>query len=154
MSRAYVAVMEGQAVSAAQGLVELGAPSDAVVRVRRVTVTNESSETSEQFAIALRRGEGAVTSGSGGSSLTPVPLSKGDPAFGGTCERNNTTKLAAGSGAIKVLERQGGNFVGSGFDWRGEIDISPGDFFEVELVGAPGAAITLSAVVEFEEIGG
>lgn len=154
MSRTYVAVMAGQSVAAAQGLVEIGAPADAAVRVTGIRLTNESSETSEQFAVELVRGEGAVTSGSGGAALTPVPLSKGDAAFGGTCERNNTTRLAVGTGALKTLHREGGNFVGSGFDWQGEIDISPGDFFELGLVGAPGAAITLSVVVEFEEIGG
>jgi hypothetical protein len=154
MSRVYYAAFEGISVSAAQDLFELQAPADATVVVRRITVTNETSETSEQLAIAVKRGEGTITSGSGGGTVTPVPMSKGDPAFGGTVERNNTTKAVAGTGAIKVLHREGFNVVGSGFDWHGEIQISPSDYAIVELIGAPASALTLSGVMVFEEIGG
>lgn len=157
MSRFYSVPFEGITVSAAQDFFEIRSSATSVTRIHRVSITNETSETSEQLVVAIKRGEGSVTSGSGGASVTPVPLSKGDPAFGGTCERNNTTKLVVGSGAIKVLHREGFNVVGSGLDWspaKGECDISPSDYFVVELITAPAAGIPMSGSVEIEEIGG
>jgi hypothetical protein len=149
----YVAVMEGVSVSASQALFELVAPSNAAVELVSVRVSNETSETPEQLAIALRRGEGSVTAGSGGTTVTPVPIETSQPAYGGTVNRNVTTPMAAGTGAIKVLHREGWNVVGSGLDWRGRIVIRPGDRADVLLVNAPAAAITLSAVIEFETQG-
>lgn len=158
MSRMYVATFDGVSVSVAQDLFEVVAPADAVVRIHSIDVSNEASETSEQLAIRLRRGEGTVTSGSGGSTPTPEPLSNGDPAFGGTVEANNTTAMVVGTGAIKEMGRYGYNIVGGGFSWvptpECRIDISPSDRLVVNLPTAPGAALTMSGVIVFEEIGG
>lgn len=158
MGRMYVATFDAVSVSAVQDLFEIVAPSDAVVRIHSIDISNEVSETSEQLAIRLRRGEGAVTSGSGGSTNTPEPTSNGDPAFGGTVEINNTTPMVAGSGAIKEFGRYGYNVVGGGFSWvptpECRIDISPGDRFVVNLPTAPTSALTMSGVVYLEEIGG
>lgn len=157
MGRLYAAVFEGVSVSAVQDLFELQAPADASVVIHRVTVTQEVSETSEQLPIQLKRGEGSVTSGSGGATVTPTPLSKGDAAFGGVVERNNTTQLAVGTGAIKIMHREGWNVL-SGYDYRPTPEerpqISPSDYFVVSLPTAPGAALTVSGVLVFEEIGG
>jgi hypothetical protein len=158
MGRVYSAVFEGISVSAAQDLFEIQAPSDAAVRVLACYITNESSETSEQLAFAIKRGEGSVTSGSGGAAVTPRPMAKGSPAFGGSVERNNTTQMAVGTGAIVTLHREGANVVGSGFAFvpqpGAEPIITPGDFLTVELINAPAAALTMSGVIIFEEIGG
>lgn len=158
MGRVYSAVFEGVSVSAAQDLFEVVAPTDACVKVLGCWITNDTDEVSQQLAFKIVRGEGTVTSGSGGSTPTPRPLSKGDPAFGGTVEANNTTKMVVGTGALVTLHRESANVVGSGFAYVPpagcEPIITPGDRLTVELVNAPGAAITLSGTILFEEIGG
>jgi len=157
MSRLYSASFEAVAVSAAQDFFEVVAPSDAVVVIHRILITQDTSEVSEQAVCRLIRGEGSVTSGSGGSSPTVNPTSKGDPAFGGTVEANNTTRMVVGSGALKVMHREGWNFL-SGFDYRPtpeeRIYISPGDRITVELPTAPSGSTTMSGTILFEEIGG
>lgn len=158
MGQMYSAVFEAISVSAVQDAFELQAPSDASVVIHRVVLTQEVTETSEQLPVVLTRGEGSVTSGSGGSTVTPGRLgAKGLPAFGGTVERNNTTRLAVGTGALVVLHREGWNVL-SGFDYRPTPEerpqIAPSDFFAVGLPTAPGAALTMSGVIIFEEIGG
>lgn len=157
MSRMYTAVFEGVSVSVAQDFFEIVAPADAAVRIHRVLITQDTSEITEQAVCKLVRGEGSVTSGSGGSTPTARPISKGDAAFGGTVEANNTTKMAVGTGALMVMHREGWNFL-SGFDFRPtpeeRLDISPSDRFTVELVTAPSSAIAMSGTIVWEEIGG
>jgi hypothetical protein len=157
MSRMYTATFEGVSVSAAQDFFELVAPADAVVRVHRIVISQDTSEVSEQAVIKLVRGEGSVTSGSGGTTPTARPASKGDSAFGGTVEANNTTKMVVGTGALMVLHREGWNFL-SGFDFHPtpeeRIDISHSDRLTVELVSDPSGATTMSGTIWFEEIGG
>jgi hypothetical protein len=157
MSRIYTAVFEGVAVAATQDLFELLAPADATVRIHRIQVDDDNSETSERLTIRFVRGEGTVTSGSGGSVATAVPTSKGDAAFGGTVETNNTTKMVVGTGALKTLQRSAFDIL-AGFDWHPtpeeRIDISPSDRMTVELVTAPASSRVMSGTITFEEIGG
>jgi hypothetical protein len=157
MGRMYTAPFEGVAVSVAQDFFELVAPTDAVVYVHRVVITQDTSEVSEQLVCRLVRGEGTVTGGSGGSTLTPKPNAKGDPAFGGTVKANNTTKMVVGTGALSPKHREGWNVL-SGFDYHPTPEerecISPGDRITVELVTAPAASTTMSGTIVFEEVGG
>src|SRR5690348_7903210 len=103
--RMYTAVFKDIAVTAAQDLFEVAGPSDAVTIIHRVLLT-QSSETGdaqeEMLRLTTNRGVGAVTSGSGGGTVTPQPVSDGDAAYGGTVERNNTTIMATGSGAVEA----------------------------------------------------
>src|SRR6187399_3083052 len=107
MGRIYTAVSKGIAVTAAQDIFEISAPSDAIVVVHgfelfQATELGDAAE--EQLLFTTNRGVGATTSGSGGSSVTPQPREDGDAAFGGTVERNNTSQMAAGSGSLEELE--------------------------------------------------
>lgn len=54
----------------------------------------------EQLTLKLKRANGSVTSGSGGSAPTPVPQDPRDTASGLAAEVNNTTKLVVGTGTI------------------------------------------------------
>ena len=92
MGRMYSATFEEVSVTAAQDLFELNAPSDAVVVVHGVTVSQSSDagdSASEQLNVLIHRGS---TSGSGGSTPTARPMEAGDAAFGGTVEANNTSQ--------------------------------------------------------------
>lgn len=87
--------------------------------------------------------------------MTPVPLSLGDAAFGGTCEANNTTQASTGTIVTKYV-----------WNWniRGPFDkiftpetrpmISPSARMCIELPAAPADSITMSGSITFEEIGG
>jgi len=160
MGMMYRAVFEDIAVSAAQDLFEILAPADAVVKVHEVYVGQSSDygdASAEGLAISIVRGEGSVTSGSGGGSVTPAPQEKGFAAAGSVVERNNTTKMVVGTGTLVVVHNDAFN-IQSGWQYiptpEGRPVISPGDRLTVELVGAPADAITMSATVVFEEIGG
>lgn len=158
--RMYTAVFKDIAVTAVQDFFELAGPSDAVTVIHRVMLT-QSTETGdaqeEMLRLTTNRGAGAVTSGSGGGTVTPQPVGDGDPAYGGTVERNNTTVMAAGSGSLEELEAFAWN-IRMPFDliWLPEFRpvISPGNRWTLELESAPADSVTVSGTLWFEEIGG
>ena len=150
MGRVYSAVFEGVSVSVAQDLFELNAPADAAVRLLAVHITQDTSETSEQLPFTIKR---VATSGSIGSIPTARPMQVGDPAFGGTVEANNTTR----GGTPTTIRRRSENVL-AGVHWifplGQEIYLSPSGILVVGLETAPGAALTMSGEIVFEEIGG
>lgn len=160
MGRIYTALFKAVAVAAQQDLFEVVAPSDAVVIIHDVQltqVTELGDAQEEQLALTMNRGVGAVTSGSGGSTVTPQPVSDGDPAFGGTVEANNTTKMVAGSGALEELGATSWNIRGEKtMIWTPETRpvISPGNRWTLELETTPNDSITMNGIVTFEEVGG
>jgi hypothetical protein len=149
----YSATFEGVAVTVQQDFFEVNCPSDAVVRIHEVHITNGSDVDSEQIRIAIKRG--ATVSGSGGTTPTPGALSFGDVAFGGTVEANNTTK--ANTGTIVTLHAEGVNIL-NGFHYiptpESRIDLSPSQRLTVELLTTPVDSISMSGTIIFEEIGG
>lgn len=158
MSGKYLVDTGEQSVSAAQDLIEISGPADAVIKIRTVTVSQSSDAgdaQSEQLNVALKRGVGS-TSGSGGASVTPGQKQTGDAAAGSTCERNNTTQAVAGGGSLTTLYNEDFNVMAGlskTFPPGEEIILSPGEEFYVSVT-APGDALTMSCVVEFEEVGG
>lgn len=156
MSRLYTAQFTDVAVSAIQDLFELVAPSDAVVIIHDLHISQKSDvgDAAEEI-LNIQLTSGHTTSGSGGSSVTPVPISFGDPAFGGTCEANNTTQAV--SGTIVTHHSWDWNIRGP-FDkiWTPETRpvVSPSRRMCVELPAAPADAITVSGCMTFEELGG
>lgn len=146
----YTATFEEVAVSAAEDLFEINAPSDGVVVVHGLEISQSSDTDSEQLNLLIHR---ASTSGSGGSTPTARPLEVGDPAFGGTVEANNTSQGTEGtilhSAAFNVL---------NGYVWWPTPEcrpvISPSGRLVVELQTTPGDALTMSGTIYFEEIGG
>lgn len=160
MGRFYIAQFQDIAVSAAQDLFEIAAPADAVVVVHEwgVFQTSDLGDAAEEILrLEEVRGVGAVASGAGGAAVTPQPISDGDTAFGGTVERNNTTRLAAGTGTLETLRPHGVNVRiphEKVYTPEQRPQISPGQFWTLGLVAAPVDALQLSGYVIFEEIGG
>lgn len=153
MGRIYSASFEEVAVSAAQDLFEVVAPSDAAVIVHSVTITQSSDAgdaQAEMLPILIHRG---TATGSGGTTVTPSPLQVGDTAFGGTVEANNTSQSVEGT----FLHAEAFN-VQIGFYYLPPPEdrpvVSPSALFIVELQSAPSDAITTNGTVIFEEIGG
>jgi hypothetical protein len=149
MGRMYSVVFEQVSVTVAQDLFEINAPSDAIVVVHSVEITQSSDTDSEQLNILVHRGS---TSGSGGSTPTPSPLEASDAAFGGTAETNNTSQSTEGtqiySACFNVL---------NGFFWCPTPEcrpvIPPSGRLIVELQTAPGDVLTMSGSMLIEEIG-
>lgn len=149
----YSAVISGVSVSAAQDLFAL-TPVGHAITIHRIEVGQDASETSENLPIQLRRGTGA-TAGSGGSAVTPNRIVPGARAATTTVARNNTTAETAGAGALLVLSRRAFNVV-TGYVYaptpEEKIRVNPGETFTVHLPSNPGAALTMSCEIIFEEM--
>ena len=160
MGRLYTVQANGVAVTAAQDLLEILAPADAIVVVHEWEVF-QSSDTGDAAEELLRletvRGIGSVTSGSGGSSVTAQPVQDGDAAFGGTVEANNTTRVVAGSGTLETLEQRGWNVrmpQRCVYTPEQRPVISPSNRWTLSLPAAPADSLTVSVMAVIEEIGG
>jgi hypothetical protein len=156
MGMLYSAQFNGVAVTAQQDLFELVAPSDAVVVIHQILLsqTTEVGDTQEEgLSILVKRG--ATTSGSGGTTPALVPLENGFTAAGSVVEANNTTKATAGT--IVTLHADSWNV-------RSQLLIlptpelrlvlSPSQRLTVELATTPADSITMNGTLYFEEIGG
>lgn len=161
MGRMYTATFKDTAVTAAQDLFEIAGPSDATTIIHSWTVsqkTETGDAAEEMLVITTNRGVGSVTSGSGGATVTPQPVSDGDAAYGGTVERNNTTILAVGTGTLETdLEVVAWNLrVPMTVIYTPETRpvISPSNRWTLELETAPADSVTISGTVVFEEVGG
>lgn len=160
MPRMYHGQVSAVAVTAAQDIFELLAPSDAVLVVHSWTVfqTSDVGDAQEELLrLETVRGVGAVTSGSGGSTVTTQPLEDGDVATGATLEANNTTRMVAGSGSLDTLEQYGWNVrIPQQQIYTPETRpvISPGNRWTLALPAGPADSLTVTAMVTFAEIGG
>ena len=160
MGMMYSCPFEAVAVSAAQDFFELLAPSTGALILHSVRLGQSSDEgdaAAEMLDVSIVRGEGSVTSGSGGSAGTEVPLQSGLAAAEAAVELNNTTNMLVGSGALILLLNDSFNVqVGWLYQPTPEerITVSPSDRLTIELVGAPADALTMSGTITWEEIGG
>jgi hypothetical protein len=158
MGRVYTAVAKGIAVTAAQDIFEITAPADAAVVIHGWTIA-QSTETGdaaeEMLILTCNRGTSGTTSGSGGGSVTPAAVQAGDPAFGGTVERNNTTIMSGGT--ITELEATVWNVrvpYQQVYTPETRPVISPSLRWTLESESTPADSVTITATVTFEEIGG
>lgn len=160
MSRIYTAQVSAVAVTAAQDIFEITAPSGGVVCIHEWEIfqTSDVGDAAEEILrIETVRGVGSTTSGSGGSTPTAQPIEDGDAAFGGTVEANNTTRLAAGSGSLETLEQRGWNVRGAYkqiYTPETRPVVLPSARWTLSLPAAPADSLTLSSTVTFEVIGG
>lgn len=156
MGLMYSVVFSGVTVSAQQDLFEIAAPADAVVLIHNV-VLSQSTEVGDAMeeGLSLLFKRGATTTGSGGTTSTPVPLETGSPAAGSICKVNNTAKATGGT--IVTLHSENwyirGPYPGLPTPEIRHV-LSPGQRYTVELATTPGDAITMSGTLYFEEIGG
>ena len=153
MGRMYSATFEEVAVSVVQDLFRVSAPSDAIVVVHRVTISQSSDagdSESEQLSVLIHRG---TTDGSAGSTPVARPMELGTVAFGGTVGANNTTQSTEG---VFIHAEAFNVMAGLDIVWTPETRpvITPSARLVVELQTAPGDELTMSGTIYFEEIGG
>ena len=149
----YWATTGFQTVSAASDLLEFVAPSDAVVLIHELHIGQSSdgaSSDSEMLQASVIRAH--TTSGSGGGSATVTPLETGQPAAGGTYERNNTTQATGGSPAT-LFATAFNVLSGLVHVFDPPIVVSPSQRC-VLTISAPADALTLSANALIDELGG
>lgn len=157
----YTAVFKGVAVTAAQDLFEVLAPTARSIRIHG-WVLSQSTEIGdaqeEQLVITTNRGTGSVTSGSGGSTATATPLIADSPSLpsGGAVEINNTTRLAVGSGTLTTdLEVHAWNVRVAYPHWYTPETrplVRAGDRWTLESESTPADSITMNGTLYFEVV--
>jgi len=109
MSRIYTVSFQGT-VTAAGGdtdLLEILPADDKPVKLRGLLLSQSSEvgdAAEEGLRISIMRLPATVTSGSGGSSVTPAPMDSADSAAGAACECNNTTVATTSGTAVTLSE--------------------------------------------------
>jgi len=156
MGRMYSGVFEGVAVTAVQDFFEIVSAADAITILHAVYLSQTSDvgdAAEEMLSVVIQTG--ATTSGSGGAAVTPGALSLGDPAYGGTMERNNTTEAVTGT--ILNLHRESFN-IRTGWVYiptpEMRIILSPSARMTITLLTTPADSLTMDGTVYIEEVGG
>ena len=158
MGRKYVANFAAVAITAAQDLFEVAAPSTAPVIIHgwEVLQTSDLGDAAEEvLRVETVRGVGSTTTGSGGSTTSPQPIDDGDSAVGSTVKANNTTRMVAGSGSLENLEQHGWNVrVPMIMLYPPELRpvIKPSARWTLSVPTAPADSLTCSGTVWFEEL--
>lgn len=156
----YSCFFNGEGITAVRDLFEILAPSDAVVKIASVNWQQyNATPTDEMLKMQFRKYSGSYTSGSGGSSVTPQRITSGMAVAGSTCEVNNTTQAAVGTGAIDHEVPLTINHRERQRSWLAiltsePIILSPGQAFVWALNTAPAVSMTVNATVTIEEYGG
>lgn len=154
MSGIYTAVFNNVAVTAIQDLFEINAPSDAVVLIHDIHLSqNTDVGDAAEEVLRIELTSGHTTSGSGGSAPTAIPRNIGQAAFGGTVGVNNTTQAVGGT----IVTHYVWNWnIRVGFDKiftpETRPRIAPGGRMCLELPAAPADSVTMSGSITFEEI--
>ncbi len=148
--RVYSATTEIAAVAAAQTLLTVEAPSDAVVAVLRAYISQLDLVASEMFRAHLQK----ATDDGTGAAVTPEPHEEGNAAFGGTVQEDHSveptyTGIPYENEEFNVL---------NGWVWvpmpEERIYLSPGETLGLRLDVAPSAGTVVVAGLVFGEIGG
>lgn len=157
----HTAVFKAVAVTAQQDLFEVKSSASATTYIHGFVLSqqNKTGDASEaMFQMTTNRAFGSSpTSGSGGSTVTPVARVRGAASFGGVVEANNTTKIAAGTGTLTTdLEAHDWNVRVPYIWWyppEARPVILPGEYWTLELETTPGSSTTVSGTLYMEQIG-
>lgn len=155
MARVYTVTMPDVAITAAQDLFYLLAAAEKPLEIHSFELSQKTLTTWEARGLLFLRVPATVTVGSGGSSVTPRPVTPNDTAASATARINDTTN-ATSSGTIVNL--RGGTFnVLNGDYWApagndDRIIIGGGQAFVAKLVTAPSASMTVSGTLTFSEL--
>lgn len=154
--RTYTIQFNSVAATVQQDLIEVVAHASRVARIIAfgVSQTTEVGDTAEEQLLLLLK-SGQTTSGSGGSSYTPVSTDPANTvAAGFTAEINNTTKASAGTIVTHYPHA---------WNVRGPYDVilpepmqiwlPAGRRATLELATTPADSITLNGYMVVEEIG-
>lgn len=157
MGRFYSVPFSAVSVSAAQDLFEVLAASGKPFWLHEIVVAQSSDygdAQAEGLSILIKRATGSYTSGSGGSTVTPVKHLTNDAAAGPTAEVNNTSQAAAGSGALATIRAEAFN-VQAGYQYLPAPEqryfFLPAEACVVSIT-APADAVTMSGTLVFEEL--
>lgn len=109
MSRIYAVTYQGTITNAGgdTDLLELLPADDKPVKLRGLLLSqiSEVADAAEEgLRISILRLPATVTSGSGGSAVTPTPMDSADAAAGVAAECNNTTVATTSSTAVALAE--------------------------------------------------
>jgi len=156
--RIYRCVFNAVAVTAQQDFFEITAATGKTILIHAWTIeqsTEVGDAQEEGINIVVKRGTSLTTSGSGGTTPTPVAQNPNDAAAGAVCEVNNTTKMATGTGAITTEDPRAWNvripFIEI-YTPENRLIILPGERKTWELGTTPADSVTVSGKVIFEEI--
>lgn len=152
MGRIYSAA-GGQAINAntTRTQLVLTAPSNRLVRLRRVMFSQDGHNAGETVLLEVIR---ATAAGSGGSSVTPVPLEPQQGAAGSTISSGPTTEPTYDSNAI-LLQTAVNTAIGRDIVWEDGPIVGPSGIVGIRVNNRTGNTNIGSArcLVEFEEIG-
>lgn len=154
MERMYTSVVSSVAspATAAFDLFEIVAGTNKPIAIQRLLITQTTEATTEEEQVPISFIRGFTTSGSGGSSSTPAPVSSNDGASAATVETMNTTVATTGT-TTTHLE--------TAFNTRPGLDLpfAPEEQFQINpaermviRIGAHADAITLQATLWFKEL--
>jgi hypothetical protein len=150
----YAVPFSAVAATLAQDPWELLAGTDHPIALHSLVITQSSDTDSEQLRVTIKRVTGSPTSGSGGSSVTPVPLDPTDTAAAFTAEVNNTTRISGGT-QTTIHDECFNVLSGWSFDPTTIPDMRPkalpGTRLVVGLEGSPADSLTISGVAYVEE---
>ena len=155
MSGVYTVQFNGVAATAQQDLFELVASSSQpiVILGYSLSQTTELGDAAEEQLLVLLK-SGQTTSGSGGSTPTPVSTDSSGGASGFTAEANNTTKASAGT--ILTHEARSWNVRGPLevlFTQEQQLIMAAGRRCTLELATTPADSITINGTIWVQEIG-
>ena len=155
MSGIYTVQFNGVAATVQQDLFEIVAAADSPLVLIAFGLSNatEVGDSAEEMLAILVK-SGSTTSGSGGSSPTPVALDASQAAASFTAEANNTTKASAGT----IVTHYAYNWnVRMPFDIilpePMQIILTASRRLTIELATTPADSITLSGYAVLQEIG-
>lgn len=155
MGRKYAITFSAVAVTALQDLFELVPADDkpvAIVSLNIGQASDAGDAQDELLQLSIIRG--FTTSGSGGSSPTPAPLSPNDTAAGFTAETNNTTVATTGTTATLFTDCFN---VRAGYMMMFPPDARPsanqGNTSLVVRLTLPADSLTMSGTLIVEELG-
>ena len=154
----FTAIAQAQAVTASGDLVEIIVPSDAVLELHRLVIsqrTDAGDSEAEMLPLSISRITGSPTSGSGGPQPTPRAVDGGSAASGCTVDMVNTTDLSGGT--EQILWSESFNVQGV-FDYHpvpeDRIRISPSTTLLVKLAASPADSVSFDISVQWAELGG
>ena len=160
MGRMYTVEFSDTAVATASGDVdffEILPAANKPIRVHAVYLSQSSDvgdAAEEMLRVKIMRLPATVTSGTGGSSATPVPLDVNDAASGATCEVLNTAVATTSGTGLDVHPDAFNIRVGWPYMPTPEMRLRAQntEAIIVRLMAAVTDELTMSGVLYFEEL--
>lgn len=152
MSRVYTIEFSGVSVTAVQDLLSIYTGGTIAAQLHAIQIGQITGTTVANLAISLKRLTGTITDGTGGTAVTPAPLDPGNAAATATARANDTTQA---TGTVTTLMADVFNTV-NGYLLQFAPDDRPivglSSALILSLNTAPGAAMTMSGTLTFEEL--